>query len=169
MKKGLINIIILILLITNIVLTAIMVFSIVPAMNASNKLITKVAEAIDLQQDASKEQGNLSIEDMDNFVMEQKITANLRTGADNKSHYVVVKVILTLDKSDDGYAKYRPKIESYEELITSKVIDIISGYTNDNITDYKQDILKEICLELREFFNNSKFIHSVSFSEFIIS
>lgn len=169
MKKGLVNIIILILLLTNIALTAIIVFAVVPAMNSSNALVKKVAEAIDLQKTASSDSGNIGIDDMENYLFENRITANLKAGSDNKSHYVAVKVILTLDKSDEGYKKYKSKISENEDYITSKIIDILSRYTNENITESKQDISNEICTELRDFFNNTKFIYDVSFSEFIIS
>ena len=55
MKKGLINIILLVLAITNVILTAIMVFAIVPAMNSTNNLVSKVASAIDLEKEGQKE------------------------------------------------------------------------------------------------------------------
>ncbi len=169
MKKGLINIIILILLITNIALTAIMAFAVVPAMNSTNRLVGKVADAIDLQKDASENNGNLGIDDMDTYSFENKITANLKTGNDGKSHYVSLKVTMTLNKKDEGYSKYKDKLAKNEEYIRSQIIDIIGQYTNDTIADNKQVILDKILLQLREFFNNTKFIHNVTFSEFIIS
>ena len=43
MKKGLINIIIVILSVTNIILSAIIVFAVVPAMNSTSDLVNKVA------------------------------------------------------------------------------------------------------------------------------
>ncbi|MBE5940502.1 MAG: hypothetical protein E7266_08910 [Lachnospiraceae bacterium] len=171
MKKGIMNIIIIILLVTNIALSAVIVFAVVPAMNSANTLVKKVAEAIDLQKEASKDSGSVSIEDMENYTIENKITANLKNGSDGKTHYVVVKVVLVLDKSDEGYGKYysKGKLAENEEFIKGKVIDILSSYSNDNITENKTAILNQIRDELQEFFNQTKFINSVSFSEFIIS
>lgn len=168
MKKGILNFLIIILLITNIALTAIIVFAVVPAMNSSNALVKKVAEAIDLQKSVTKDEGNVSIENMENYLFENVIRANLKPGSDGRSHYVAVKVILILDKTDEGYKKYKSKIAENEQFITSSIINILEGYTEDNIIESKQDILNEILLDLREFFNNTSFINSVSFSEFII-
>ncbi len=50
MKKGLFNIILLVLIVTNLVLTAIIGFAVVPAMKSSNAMVGKVAEAIDLEK-----------------------------------------------------------------------------------------------------------------------
>lgn len=50
MKKGLLNLILLVIVITNVALTAILVFAIVPAMNATSDLVNKVAQAIDLEK-----------------------------------------------------------------------------------------------------------------------
>ena len=51
MKKGLINLILLVLVVTNVVLTAILVFAVVPAMNSTTDLVAKVAQAIDLEKE----------------------------------------------------------------------------------------------------------------------
>ena len=43
MKKGIINVAILVLLLINLVMTFVLTFSIVPAMSNSNKLVEKIA------------------------------------------------------------------------------------------------------------------------------
>lgn len=169
MKKGILNVIIIVLLVTNIILSSIIVFAVVPAMSSATKLISKVAEAIDLQKEASSDNGDVNIDDLESYTIENKITANLKTGADGKTHYIQVKVILMLDTEDEGYKRYKDKIGSNEEYIKGKIIDILSKYTNENVSENKEAIQREICSELTAYFNNTKFINSVSFSEFIVS
>ena len=55
MKKSLLNIITLVLVLTNTVLTAIMVVVVIQSMNSSNAVISKVAQAIDLEKGEAEE------------------------------------------------------------------------------------------------------------------
>ena len=49
MKKSLLNILILALVVTNVILTAVLVFTIVPTMKKTDNLITKIVSTIDLE------------------------------------------------------------------------------------------------------------------------
>ena len=48
MKKGLINMIAMVLTLVNLILTGLLVFAIVPAMQSTNSVVTKIGEIIDL-------------------------------------------------------------------------------------------------------------------------
>lgn len=87
MKKGLFNIILLVLIVTNLVLTAIIGFAVVPAMKSSNAMVGKVAEAIDLEKEGQKqhtEDGKISIDNTDVFTFTDKFTVELNPGSDGK-------------------------------------------------------------------------------------
>lgn len=170
MKKGLFNIILLVLLVTNIVLSAIIVFAVVPTMMSSNDLISKVASAVDLEkegQDQHMEDGKISIDDTDLFTFADRFTVELNAGSDGKTHVAVFKLTLTLDKSDEEYDKYKSKLTSYEELMRTKVSDIVSKYDATEVVNNKDQILEEIKEALREMYNNSTFIYSVGFGDFL--
>lgn len=168
MKKGLINIIILILLITNIVLSAIIVFAVVPAMNGTTNLVKKVAEAIDLEKEGKEDsRGNLTIDDIDTFAFSDKILVNLKTGEDGKSHYASFNLTITLNKSDESYEKYAETLKNSEDLMKSKIDNIVSKYTKYEVENNKQAILDEIVAELRTLFNDTTFIYSAGFSDFV--
>ena len=64
MKKNLLSILILALVLANLVFTALLTFSILPATKNANKLIEEVAEAIHLELNAGKTTGqnNVSME-----------------------------------------------------------------------------------------------------------
>ena len=68
MKKSIINIITLALLVVNLILSLVMVFSVMPASNKANEMITKVCEAIDLDLNSGAATGlsNLPVDKMEN-------------------------------------------------------------------------------------------------------
>ena len=57
MKKNLFSIIIIALLVMNLVLTGVLVFSIIPASKKTNELVSKVCSAIDLELESNRNSG----------------------------------------------------------------------------------------------------------------
>lgn len=170
MKKGLFNIILLVLLVTNLALTAIIVFAVVPAVMNSNEMVKKVAAAIDLEkenQDQHLEDGQISIDNTDIFTFTDKFTVELNQGEDGKSHVAVFKLTLTLNKENEDYKKYKDKLTDYEELMRTKVNSVVSKYTETEVVNNKDAIAEELRDTLREMYNNSTFIYSVGFGDFI--
>lgn len=164
MKKGLINIILLVLAITNVILTAIMVFAIVPAMNSTNNLVSKVASAIDLEKEGQKEYTDgISINNLETYDFSDKITVALNGSSDNNVHYAQFGITLSLDKEGEGYSEYHNKLTENEKLMTSAIANVVSKYTISEIQDNKQVILQEITAELRKLYNNTTFIYETSF------
>ncbi len=169
MKKGIINIILIVLTLTNVILTAIVVFSVVPAMKQVSSLVGKVASAIDLQKGVAQDSGAVSVSDLTNYTLEDKITVNLASGADGKTHYAQVQVTLVLNTKSDDYSVYKSAISSKEENIKAIVIDLLSTYTVDNVVEEKSSIEDELLTLLRAYFDNTTFIYDVQFSGFTVS
>lgn len=167
MKKGLINIIIVILSVTNIVLSAIIVFAVVPAMNSTSELVDKVAEAINLEKEGNNAANDLTIDDIDTFTFTDNMLVSLKAGEDGKTHYASFKLTLTLNKGDEAYKKYAETLSESEELMKSKINTIVSKYTKYEVENNQQAILEEIVKELRALFNNTTFIYSAGWSEFV--
>lgn len=170
MKKSIFNIILLVLLVTNLVLTAIIVFAVVPSVMSSNEMVKKVAQAIDLEKEGQgqhTEDDQISIENTDIFTFADKFTVELNPGDDGKSHVAVFKLTLTLNKKNEDYSKYKGKLSSYEELMRTKVSSIVSKYNETEVINNKDEILEEIKEALREMYNNSTFIYSVGFGDFM--
>lgn len=167
MKKGLINIIIVILSVTNIILSAIIVFAVVPAMNSTTDLVNKVAEAINLEKEGNNGTSDLTIDDIDTFTFADKMLVSLKAGDDGKTHYASFKITLTLNKSDEAYKKYSETLKTSEELMKSKINTVVSKYTKYEVENNQQAILDEIVTELRVLFNNTTFIYSAGWSEFV--
>lgn len=168
MKKGLINIILVVLALTNIVLSAIIVFAVVPAMNSTTDLVSKVANAIDLEKEGQNQLADgLSIDSISTFTFTDNLLVSLKAGDDAKSHYASFKLTLTLNKDDESYSKYISKLKDNEELMKSEVNKIVSKYTKYEVENNQEAILEEIVGSLRKLFNDSTFIYSAGFSNLV--
>ena len=106
MKKSMLNIITLVLVLMNTILTAIMVFVIVPSMQDSNRVIKKVAQAINLEMGGDEvDLSNVPLESCETFDLETKLTISLKKGSDGKDHYAVIYPTLLLYKDGANYSK----------------------------------------------------------------
>jgi flagellar basal body-associated protein FliL len=168
MKKGLINIILVVLALTNIVLSAIIVFAVVPAMNSTTDLVSKVADAIDLEKEGQNQLADgLSIDSISTFTFTDNLLVSLKAGDDAKSHYASFKLTLTLNKDDESYSKYISKLKDNEELMKSEVNKIVSKYTKYEVENNQEAILEEIVGSLRKLFNDTTFIYSAGFNNLV--
>lgn len=171
MKKGLINLLLLVLMITNVALTAILVFAVVPAMNSTTELVSKVAKAIDLEKEL-KDQKNetISIDKTSTYTFSEKMPILLKTSDNGDQNFAQIQVTLTLNKEDEGYSKYESKLSENENLMMIEVNRILGGYTAEQLSDaeIKEQATKEIRDALRDMFNETEFIYSVGFSSFVI-
>ena len=171
MKKGLINLILLVLMITNVALTAILVFAVVPAMNSTTDLVNKVAQAIDLEKEL-KDQKNetISIDKTDTYTFSEKMPILLKTSDNGEQNFAQVQVTLTLNKDDEAYSKYKDKLSENENLMMIEVNRVLSGYTAEQLSDpeIKEQATLAIRDALRDMFNETEFIYSVGFSSFVI-
>ena len=164
MKKGLINIILLVLAITNIVLTAIMVFAVVPAMNSTSDLVNKVSSAIDLEKEGQKQYTDtISIDNLVVYNFTDKVTVALNGSSDNNVHYAQFGVTLSLDKTAEGYGDYNGRLSTDESRMITTIQNVVSKYTISEIQNNQKAILEEITLRLREMYNNTRFIYETAF------
>lgn len=110
MKKNLISIIILALLVVNVVLTAIMMFSVTSASRKTATLVDNIATALELELTAaSGEEEVVEAIPMENIVVydiAESMTIPLQTGEDGKSHFVLVSASFSINTEDEGYKTY---------------------------------------------------------------
>ncbi len=169
MKKNLISVLILALVVANLVLSAILVFTIVPQTKKSNELITKVCSAIDLEltSGANENQSSVPIEDIEVYNIADSLTINLKHGDDGKDHYAIISVGLSMNTKSDAYATYGANsgegLSAKETIIKNDINSIVSSYTLEEFnadTDAVQDAILE---DLQEMFG-ADFIVGVNFS-----
>ena len=79
MKKILLNIIMIVLVLTNTILTTIMLFVVVPGMQDSNRIIKKVAQAVNLELDTREiDVSDVPLDECETFDLETKLTIALK-------------------------------------------------------------------------------------------
>ena len=168
MKKNLMTIIILALVFANFVLTAIMMFTIVPTTQKANQLITKVCEAIDLELNSGAATGlnNLPIDQIATYNVSagEKMTINL-AGGDN---YALVSVALSVNKESERYKDATTTILTEQEAIIKNTINqIIRQYTKKEFLENTQDVQDEICKSLQKTYG-ADYVVGVNFASLTV-
>lgn len=167
MKKNIITIIILAMAFINIVLSAVIIFVIVPTSNKTNALVSKVASIIDLElesPDAKAEQ--IAVSDIQIYDIKDKLTINLKKKNSNK-HWAIVYVSLSVNKKHKDTEKLYPIISDHENRIKEIITEEFARYTTDEVNDKKETIREQILKRIQEHFN-SDFIINVSFGNIIL-
>jgi len=170
MKKNMISVIILALLIVNVVLTAIMMFSVTGASKKTAALVDNIATALDLELAASGEgeqEETVSMKDTETYPFSESMTIPLKkTEGDDKDHYCIVSITLSINTKADGYKDYgsAENLASMEGLMKDEINSVFAQYTTEEARNNQEAIKKEILERLQTMFD-SKFIYNVSFGD----
>lgn len=172
MKKNMLTVIVIALCLINVVLTAVIVFAVVPAMNQTNALIKQVAAVIDLElesPDATGPDAPVAVADSEPYLIEQEFTINLKTGEDSKQHFAIMSsVTLYMNKKHEDYKKLSPTVEANKGFIVETVNNVISQYTYENASSSREEMKAEILNQIRSRFG-SGFIYDLSFGNLMFS
>lgn len=170
MKKNMMSVLILALLIVNIVLTSVMMFSVVGASRKTSALIDDISTAINLELDNQQGTANAAtvievpIEDIEVYKIEEEMTVPLTKGADGKDHYYMVSVALSINKKDSDYKKLNATIADKEELIKGEIISVIGSHTIEEMQQDVDTVRMEILNRIQKLFG-SQFIFNVTFTK----
>ena len=173
MKKNLISIVILALLIVNVVLTAIMMFSVVGTSRKTAALVDNIATALNLELAAKNEDGEaekvvVPMSNIETYDISEKMTIPLKVevNAEGKEeqHYFIANVTLSMNTKDKGYKKYGEELESRESLIKGEINDVFSQHTLNDARNNQDQIREEILQRIQTMFE-SEFIFNVTFSD----
>lgn len=160
MKKNLLTIIILALGILNMILTAVIVFAVVPTTVRTNALISKVASTIELELNGTNED-KIELADIETYNFEESLTINLKNSPnDSRSHFAVVTVSLSLNKKAEDYTSINEAITANKNVIEEIIRDEFVNYTVTEVTsnEYKPVIKQAILEKLQEYFNSDTII-----------
>ena len=171
MKKNLISVIILALLIVNIVLTAIMMFSVTGASKKTAALVDNIATALNLELSSGTEGAGaeeaVSMADTETYSFAEPMTIPLKKNeGEDKDHYCVVSITLSMNTKADGYKEYgsAESLATMEGLIKDEINSVFAHYTAEEARDNQEAIKKEIIGRIQTMFD-SKFIYNVSFGD----
>lgn len=173
MKKNLLSIVILALLIVNLVLTSIMMFSVMSTNKKTAAVVTNIASVLQLELGGEEEEvaNAVSMENtaVHNISSDMTILLTKAPSADgeSKDHYALVAVSLSMDTTHEDYETYGPTIADKESLIIGEITDVIGKYTADEVQPRSEEIKDEILTRIQELFG-SEFIYDVTFSKLIV-
>ncbi|MBQ1393543.1 MAG: flagellar basal body-associated FliL family protein [Lachnospiraceae bacterium] len=169
MKKNIFTIIIMALAVINVILTAVIVFTTVPAMNRTNNLVKQISQMVDLELESSEKNDDavVSVKDKENHTFknasEGTITINLQNSADGGKHYAQLDAVyVTVNKSADGYKDLVSILDKKGSDVIEIVTNVIASYDYERITTEKSQLKTDIVSKLQEFFESDAII-DVSF------
>ena len=165
MKKNMLTIVAIALSLVNVILTAVLVFSVVPAMNATNTLVSNVASIIDLELESNTASANkVVMSDMDVVTFDTPLTINLKgTEGDNTDHFAVIdKISVYLNKTADDYKALSENVKNYETAIDEMVTNGFNQYTKEEVQNNREVIKAGILKSIQEKFGTQT-IADISF------
>ncbi len=169
MRKNILAIAILAAVIANIILTAVMLFSIVPAAKQSNELVKRICQVIDLELEnpdamdyqkipLSAREAIAITADGDN------ITILLKAGADGKQHYAQVKFTIVFNNLSSDYATITANLDNQKPMLRDYVESVLAQYSADEIIENKESIDAAVLSYCRTYFESADAIISVILS-----
>lgn len=167
MKKNMISIIILALLIVNIALTAVMLFSVTSTNKATADMVMRISGAMDME--LSSVDGNafkpaVSIENTASYDIADTMTIRLKQGEDGADHYIMVAITLSMDTEHSDYKTYGETLGDRESLIKSEIISVVGQYTLEEAQADEAGMKQAILERIQEMFG-SDFIFKVDFRD----
>lgn len=164
MKRNMLAIVILAATLVNVVLTALMLFTVIPKAQRTDELIKKICTIIDLELEDpdAADYTEIPFEDRETYNLAEKLTINLaKAPGETKSPYAQVEVSLMLNKKAESYGDIQPLLANYESIIRSIVREEVAKYTTDNLDANKDTIQKMIWTRLSTEFGTTDLLIGV--------
>ncbi len=173
MKKNMLSILILALLVVNVVLTSVMMFTMMGTTKKTSRLIDGISTALSLEIASPEEAGTesaveVTMEDIKVYQIADQMTIGLAKGADGKNHYCMMSVSLSLNSKDEDYEKYSATLADNEDMIKDKIFQIVGSHSIEE-AESNQDGLRQEILEAIQQMYGSKFVYNVVFRDIIFS
>lgn len=168
MKKNLLTVLILALLLVNIVLTSVLMFSVMSTNKKTAELVTNIATVMNLELTVpgEEQQVEVSLTDTEVYALANSMTIPLKNdGTSDKATYMVFDVAFSLNMKHDDYETYGGEaMATYESLIKDAVSTVVSSHTQSECMDDIEGLKAEILDAVQDLFQ-SDFIYKVSISE----
>ena len=147
MKKKMRTIVAIALSFVNLILTAVIMFSVVSSAKATNTLVSNIASIIDLELESNTTNNKVPIGDMDVVTFDKSLQINLKGSGDGKDHYAVIdQISLYLIKTEDDYKTISENMKNsdtksgYESTIDEIVGNQFSQYTKEEVQNNREAI-----------------------------
>ncbi|MBS7305768.1 MAG: flagellar basal body-associated FliL family protein [Lachnospiraceae bacterium] len=168
MKKNLLSVVILALLVVNLILTGIMMFSCVSANKKTAALVNDIASVLDLELTGggsnTEEVAAVSVADTEIYNIADAMTVALRPSEDGKEHYCMCEVSFSMNKTHEDYETMSPMVATQESKIRSIIIGVFGGYTKEEAQANQKAIESAILEQVQQMFG-SNFIYEAYFRD----
>ena len=167
MKKNLISVIILALLIVNIALTSVMLFSVTSTNKATADMVMRITGAMDMElssADGTAFTPVVPIENIASYDIADTMTIRLKQDEDGAEHYIMIAVTLSMDKEHEDYKEYGESLTDRESLIKSEIINVIGQYTMAEAQADEAGMKQAILERIQNMFG-SDFVFRVDFRD----
>ena len=171
MKKNILTIVIMAATLIKVILSAVLVFSVMPAMNKTSNLVDKVASVIDLEiEDANAEEQEYTIDDLVAYTKtyNEKVNINLKKEAgDDTNHYAQLSgFTLSFNTKAEDYSEISESIQGNDVYVDDIVKETISSYSASSIDLVK--VRAEIVKKIQEKYN-TKAVVEISLKDPLIA
>ncbi|MCI9298080.1 MAG: flagellar basal body-associated FliL family protein [Lachnospiraceae bacterium] len=167
MKKNMISVIILALLIVNIALTSVMLFSVTSTNKATADMVMRITGAMDMElssADGNAFKPTVPIESTVPYDIADTMTIRLKQDGDGVDHYIMIAITLSMNNEHEDYKTYGESLSDRESLIKSEIINVVGQYTMAE-AQADEEALKQAILESIQNMFGSDFIFRVDFRD----
>lgn len=169
MKRNLMTVIILVLLVLNLILTGIMMFSTLSANKKTIALVDSIATVLNIEisgvnSEEAQEEVVVSVADSEIYDIPDSMTIALKPGADGADHYALVEVSFSVNKTHDDYKSYQPMLAEKQSKIKSEIIDVIGSYTKEEAQSNLPGLQAAILKRVQDMFG-SDFVYEAYFRD----
>lgn len=169
MKKNIMTVVIMALGIVNLILTAVVIFTVVPNVKKTNNLIDKVSQIIELDLEAQN--GNQKVvkeENLVNLNLDENLVINLvNDEGSSKEHYASIdKITITLFDGATNYSKAKSSIEESSSVVCNMIRKGFSIYRKDEAKVHEDAIKKDIIRMLNEKYGD-QVVYDITFGSLV--
>lgn len=170
MKKNLLSVLVLALVLVNVILSAVMMFSVLSTNKKTAALVNSVASILNLETEKTggEEQQEVPMSDLAFWNLEGKMTILLKNveGDDGKPHYIILDgVAFSMNTKEKGYKTYGEDViaGNYASVIMDQITSVVSEHTVEECTNDFDSIKDEILKEVKTLFDKD-FIYGIAIS-----
>ena len=170
MKKNLLSVLVLALVLVNVILSAVMMFSVLSTNKKTAALVNSVASILnlELEKPGAEEQKAVPMSDLAFWNLEGKMIIPLSNaeGDDGAPHYLVLEgIAFSMNTKEKGYKTYGEDVVAgnYASVIKDVITSVVGEYTAYECNNNFEEIREEILTEVKALFDKD-FIYSVAIS-----
>lgn len=168
MKKNLMTVLILALLLVNIALTSVLLFSVMGTNRKTNELVSNIATVMNLELTVpgEEEAEQISLKDTEVYNIDAPMTIPLMAdpSGSGKEGYIRFEVALSMNTKNKDYKAYGAEIDTKATLIKDAITSVVSTHTESECRDNPEGLKAEILEAVQNLFQ-SDFIYQIALSQ----